>query len=100
MPRFKSIIFFYQISPKIKLFLQKNANFRALEAPPPDPVPPAARSFAPRPPASSGWGLRPQTPISLRWLEAPPPDPQTQPPIANFWLRAWLLHHKSLYHEY
>ena len=27
MPRFKSIIFFYQNSPKIKLFLQKNAKF-------------------------------------------------------------------------
>ena len=64
-------------------------NFRALGAPPPDPrasggwgtlppnpQPPAAGGFAPRPPlASGGWGLRPQT-------------PQTAPPIANFWLRA------------
>ena len=24
-------------------------------------------------------------------LGAPPPDPKTQPPIANFWLRAWQL---------
>ena len=23
-------------------------------------------------------------------LGAPPPDPQDSPPIANFWLRAWL----------
>ena len=37
-------------------------NFRALEAPPPDPR------------ASGGWGLCPQT-SSLRQLEAPPPDP-------------------------
>ena len=51
-------------------------NFRALEAPPPDPhasggwglcpqtpQPPAAGGFAPRSPlAFGGWGLRPQTP--------------------------------------
>ena len=44
----------------------------------PKPQPPAAGGFAPRPPlASGGWGLRPQT-------------PKTAPPIANFWLRAWL----------
>ena len=36
MPRFKSIIV-YENSPKIKLFLQKNAKFRALVALPPDP---------------------------------------------------------------
>ena len=41
-------------------------------------MPPASGGFAPRPPlASGGWGLRPQT-------------PKTAPPIANFWLRAWL----------
>ena len=40
-------------------------NFRALGAPPPDPHwPPAAGGSDPRPPK--------------------------QPPIANFWLRAWL----------
>ena len=50
-PRFKSIIF-NQNSPKMKLFLQKNAKF-----------------------SSAG---------------APPPDPQNSPPIANFWLRAWI----------
>ena len=38
--------------------------------------------------ASGGWGLSPQTPIGLQRLRTPPPDPQTQPPIANFWLRA------------
>ena len=48
-------------------------NFRALGAPPPDPVLPAAGGFAPKPPASGdftlrtplasgGWGLRPQPP--------------------------------------
>ena len=37
-------------------------NFRALGVPLPDPVPLAARGFAPKPPASGGWGLRPQTP--------------------------------------
>ena len=87
-PRFKNIIF-NQNSPKMKLFLQKNAKFssaggsaprppclRRLGALPPNPQPPAAGGFAPRPPlASGGWGLRPQT-------------PQTAPPIANFWLRA------------
>ena len=38
-------------------------NFGALGATPPNPVPPVAGGFAPRPPiASGGWGLRPQTP--------------------------------------
>ena len=60
----------------MKLFLQKNAKFlsaggsaptpsclRRLGALPPNPQPPAAGGFAPRPPlASGGWGLRPQTP--------------------------------------
>ena len=44
-------------------------NFRALGALPPNPHPPAAGGFAPRPPlASGGWGLRPQI-------------PQTAPPL-------------------
>ena len=64
-PRFKSIIF-NQNSPKMKLFLQKMQNFRALGAPPPDPR------------ASSGWGLCSQTP-SLRRLGALPPDPHWPP---------------------
>ena len=56
--------------------MQKNAKFsnagrsaprppclRRLVALPPDPQPPAAGGFAPRPPlASGGWGLRFQTP--------------------------------------
>ena len=47
-------------------------NFRALGAPPSDPVPLKAGGFAPRPPlASGGWGLRLQT-------------PQTAPPHCEF----------------
>ena len=38
MQRFKSINF-YQNIPKIKLFLQKNAKFFVLGAPPQDPLP-------------------------------------------------------------
>ena len=62
-------------------------NFRALGNP---LVPQAAGGFAPKPPASSGWRLRSQTPIGLRGLGAPPHTLKTAP-IANFWLRAWLL---------
>ena len=60
----------------MKLFLQKKCKIferwglrpqtpclRRLGALPPNPKPPAAGGFAPRPPlASGGWGLRPQTP--------------------------------------
>ena len=67
MPRFKNIVFFNQNRPKIKLFLQKKQNFRALGAPPLD-----AR-------ASGGRGLRPQTPNGLRRLEAPPQTPEITP---------------------
>ena len=76
----------------MKIFLQKIAKFssaggsaptppclRRLGALPPNPQPPAAGGEASRPPlASGGWGRSPQT-------------PETAPPIANFWLRAWLL---------
>ena len=75
MPRFKSITF-YCISPKIKLFLQKNAKLssaggkaprlpclRRLGALPPNPKPPGAGGLAPRLPlVSGGWGFRPHTP--------------------------------------
>ena len=62
----------------MKLFLQKKCKiFERWGLRPHTPVPPAAGGFAPKPPASGGWGLRPQT-------------PKTAPPIANFWLRAWL----------
>ena len=60
----------------MKLFLQKKCKIferwgpaprppclRRLGALPPNPQPPAAGCFAPRPPlASGGWGLRPQNP--------------------------------------
>ena len=59
-PRFKSIIL-NQNSPKIKLFLQNNANFRALGAPPPDPRASGGWVLCPQTPASGDWGLRPQT---------------------------------------
>ena len=49
-------------------------NFRALGASPPDPRASGCWGFAPKPTASSGWELRPQTLL-------------TAPLIANFWLR-------------
>ena len=69
LPRFKSIIF-YQYSPKIKLFLKKNAKFSSAGGSAPQtPVPPAAGGFASRPPIASGcWGLRPKTPKSAPQL--------------------------------
>ena len=71
MPCFKSIIFFYQYSPKIKLFLQKNTKISS------------AGGTAPGPRASRGRGLCPQTPF-LRRLGASPPDPQNSPPVRIF----------------
>ena len=47
-------------------------------------MPPAAGGFAPNPPASGSWGLRPHTPIGLRWLGAPPPDPPNSPLHCEF----------------
>ena len=41
----------------MKLFLQKYAKFSSKIS-----VPPAAGGFAPKPPASDGWGRRLQTP--------------------------------------
>ena len=86
-PRFKSIIF-NQNSPKMKLFLQKNAKFlsaggsvplppclRQLRALPPNPQPPAAGGFAPRPPWPPAAG-------------GTAPKPPKQPSIVNFWRRA------------
>ena len=61
-------LFFYQNSPKIKLFLQKNAKFLSARGKPSDPR------------ASGGWGLCPQTP-SLRQLGIRPQTPKTAPPL-------------------
>ena len=58
MPRFKSIIF-CQYSPKIKLFLKKNAKFSS------------AGGSAPKPPC-------------LRLLGDPPPDPPNSPLNCEF----------------
>ena len=69
-------LFFIEIARKLSYFCKKMQNFRALGAPLPDPLPPAAGRFASRPPLAFGsWGLRPQT-------------PKTAPSIANFWLCA------------
>ena len=53
------------------LFLQKKCKiFERWRLRPQIPVPPAAESFAPRPPFSSdGWGLRPQTPKTASHCE-------------------------------
>ena len=67
MPRFKSIIFYYN-SSKISYFCKKMQNFLALGGPPPDSR------------ASCGWGFCSQIP-SLWWLEALPPDPKNSPPL-------------------
>ena len=67
-------------------------NFRALGARPPDPRAYGAWGLCPQTPSLRRLGLCPQTPIGLRRLGAPPPDPPNSPPIANFWLRAWLRH--------
>ena len=73
----KKALFFYQNSSKIKLFLQKNAKFSS------------AGGSAPRPPCLRRLGALPPNP------QAPTaggfaPRPPKQPPLANFWLRAWL----------
>ena len=65
--RFKSIIF-YQSSPKIKLFLQKNAKFSS------------AGGSTPNPPASGGRGFRPQTQLSSGGWRLRPQTPETAPP--------------------
>ena len=53
----------------MKLFLQKKyKNFERWGLRLQTHVPPATGGFAPKPPASGGWGLRPQNPQA-----APPP---------------------------
>ena len=68
IPRFKSNIY-HQNSPKIKLFLQKNAKFRALEALLPDLQPSVAGGLARGP---------------LMALAAPLPDSQNSFPHWEF----------------
>ena len=45
-------LFYNQNSPKMKLFLQKNAKFLSAGAPPPDLVPPAAGALPSDPKAT------------------------------------------------
>ena len=63
------------------IFAKKCKIFERWELRLQTPVPPAARGFASRPPASGSWELCPQTHIGLRRLGAPFPNPQTQPPL-------------------
>ena len=73
---FETVVF-YQNGSKITLFLQKNAKFSsAVPSAVGTPGFPAAGGLAIRPTASSGKGLCPQVPNSLRRLDATPPDPQ------------------------
>ena len=59
------MLFFY--SPKIKLFLQKNAKFLSVWGS--APVPPAAGGLAPRSPlAFVSWDLCPQNPQTAHSL--------------------------------
>ena len=74
----------------MKLFLQKSAKFSSAGGSAPQtPVPPEAGGFVPKPPASGGWGLRPQDPHWPPAAVGSAPSPQTAPPITNSWLRAW-----------
>ena len=75
----------------MNLFWQKMQNFRALGAPPPDPRASGGWGYASKPPASGGWGLRPRPPLASGGWGLRPQTPKTAPPIANFWLRAWLI---------
>ena len=91
-PRFKSI-FLNQNSPKMKLFLQKNAKFSS------------DGGSAPRPPCLRRLGLCPQTP-SFRQLGASPPDPHwppanapKQPPPHCGFLATRLMSSNIQYHE-
>ena len=61
IPCLKSIIFFIKIALKLSYFCKKCKNIERWGHRPPTTVPPAAVGEAPRPPSSSGWGLRPQT---------------------------------------
>ena len=69
MPCFKSIIII-KIGLKLSYFCQKNTKFSS------------AGGSAPRPRASSGWGLFPQTP-SLRRLKATLPHRKMPPPTGG-----------------
>ena len=56
-------LFLIKIALKLGSFCKKMQNFRALEAPPPDPRASGSWGLRPLPPLASGdWGTHPQTP--------------------------------------
>ena len=68
----------------MKLFLQRNAKLSSALLPNPQaPVPPAARGFAPKPPAAPDSHWPPEAGSSA------PRPPKEPPPIVNFWLHPW-----------
>ena len=83
----------------MKLFLQKKCII--FERWGSAPRPPCLRrlgagGFAPEPPASGGWGFRPQTPIGIRRLGAPPQNPKTASPLRiSGYAPAWV--HKIIH---
>ena len=82
--------FFYQNSPKLKLFLQKNAKTLS------------AGGFPPRPPLASGdWGLRPQAantqPPPLQIPGYAPAIPGYAPASGDSWLRACMAYYCKYY---
>ena len=67
MPRFKCIIFLIKIALKLSYFCKKMKHFRALWAPPSDPVHPEAGGFASRPPKQPPIAnFRPYVPASVQ----------------------------------
>ena len=65
----------------MKSFLQKNAKFSSAGGSAPRPQ--YLRRLRAMPPNPQPLGASPPNP---HW----PPDPPNSPPIANFWLRAWM----------
>ena len=65
-------LFVIKIALKLSYFWKKMQNFRALGAPPPVPVPPAAGALPPdpQPPAAGGFALRPPF-VSSGWRLRP-----------------------------
>ena len=88
-PRFKSIIL-NQNSPKMRVFLQKNAKVSSAgDKSPQTPVPPAAGCFAPnpQPPAAGGFPPQPYRPPAAGGFPPHPHGlrrPPKQPPHCEF----------------
>jgi len=78
--------------PKNALFLLKNRkSYRALGAPPPDPLLPAYGGFAPSPLASGVLRLPPDPywPSMAGGSASRPSQKLPFPSMTNFWLHAW-----------